>query len=125
MRTDFDDLQDDIDEEKTTVDPPATLSEEAQAVWRSIASEYDIDDAGGIAVLNAACESFDRMRQAAAIANAEGMVVADRFGQSKPHPATIIERDARAAYLSGIKQLRLDDESDEKGGKPVGRPMGS
>ena len=125
MRTDFDDLQDDIDEEKTTVDPPATLSEEAQAVWRSIASEYDIDDAGGIAVLNAACESFDRMRQAAAIVNAEGMVVADRFGQSKPHPATIIERDARAAYLSGIKQLRLDDESDEKGGKPVGRPMGS
>src|SRR5215216_6070835 len=75
--------------------PPPTLSTEARAMWRAVQTEYQIIDRGGIVILGAACESFDRMREAQRLVDTEGMTTLDRFKQKKPHPAVIIERDAR------------------------------
>ena len=103
--------------------PPKDLSVAAKRWWREIEAEYGIEDAGGLLVLQSACEAFDRMRQAQAILAAEGLVTRDRFGQAKVHPAAIVERDSRAQLLAAIKQLNLDLEPlKDRPGRPMGTP---
>ncbi len=72
--------------------------------------------------LEAALESFDRMRESQRLLAAEGLVVRDRWGQAKPHPAAAIERDSRAAWLRGLAALGLDLEPlrDGPGRPPLG-----
>jgi P27 family predicted phage terminase small subunit len=103
------------------VKPPKSLSTDASTMWKQLQTEYQIIDKGGLIILTAACESFDRMCEARALVENEGMTIEDRFGQKKPHPAVIIERDARAAMLAAVKQLNLDLEPL----KAVGRPSNS
>mgnify|MGYP006954411628 CR=1 FL=1 len=42
-----------------------------------------------------AMESFDRMHDFKAITKVEGLQLQDRFGQTKAHPLTTVERDSR------------------------------
>jgi len=60
------------------------------------------------------------MRDAQALIKAEGMVISDRFGQKKQHPATIIERDAKQTLLRHWKALGLDLEPILQPGRPSG-----
>jgi P27 family predicted phage terminase small subunit len=99
---------------------PISLTAEGKTMWVQLQEEYDITDLGGLVILTAACESFDRMRAAQRIVDVDGMTTSDRFGQAKVHPAVIVERDARAAMLAALKQLHLDLEPI----KPRGRPPG-
>lgn len=101
---------------------PAHLSKEAKRIWREIIEEYDIEDAAGLRILRVALESFDRAQAARAAIDKEGMTVADKFGQIKPHPLLPIERDSRAAFLCGLKGLNLDLEPlRESRGRPGGK----
>lgn len=102
--------------------PPKTLSKDAKRLWRTLTAEYGIEDAGGLAILTAGLEAYDRAREAKALLDAEGPVVVDRWQQRKPHPAAAIERDSRAQWLGAIKQLCLDVEPLHPGpGRPPGR----
>jgi phage terminase small subunit len=56
----------------------------------------------------AACEAWYRVTQARKQIDAEGLTVADRFGQAKSHPPLTTERDARGQFLMGMKQLSFD-----------------
>ena len=71
-------------------------------------TDYSIDDEHGRLLLQTAAEAFDRMREAQRTIAREGATFADRFGQVKAHPATVIERDSRAGMLMALKQLNLD-----------------
>lgn len=102
----------------TTPTAPKHLSAEARGWWDRIAAEYELDDAA-LLILESAFESFDRMREAQGILRKEGITLTDRFGQRKQHPATLVERDARASMLRCLKQLGLDLEPLNPG---VGRP---
>ncbi len=64
-----------------------------------------------IAVLVKALEAFDRAEQARALVTAEGLIVLSRLNEPKAHPAVPIERDSRAQFFAGMKQLGLDVES--------------
>jgi P27 family predicted phage terminase small subunit len=102
--------------------PPKSLSAEARRRWTSIRNEYDIVDPGGLLILDSGLEAFDRMRQAQRRLKREGLTTKDRFGQVKAHPATVIERDSRAAMLAALKQLNLDLEPlEQRPGRPGGR----
>lgn len=80
-----------------------------------------MDDASLI-ILESALEAFDRMRQAQALLAEEGLVVKDRFGQDKAHPAAAIERDAKGTMLRHIKALGLDLEPlNDRPGRQPGR----
>jgi P27 family predicted phage terminase small subunit len=100
---------------------PAGLSVEARAWWRQLQAEFAIEDPGGLLLLQTALEAFDRLRGARALIDRDGVVITDRFGQSKPHPAATIERDARTAMLTALRALNLDVEPLQ--GR-VGRPNG-
>ena len=66
--------------------------------------------------------TFDRMREAQQQVAADGVSFRDRFGQVKAHPLLTVERDARAAFLAGLRSLNLDLEPLHDG---PGRPPGS
>jgi P27 family predicted phage terminase small subunit len=101
--------------------PPAKLSREAKAWWRKVVAGWDLDDAC-LLILESALEAFDRMRQAQDLLAKEGIVVKDRFKQLKQHPATMVERDAKATLLRNIKALGLDLEPLYAApGRPAGR----
>jgi P27 family predicted phage terminase small subunit len=102
--------------------PPSSLSPEAKRLWRRLIEEYAIEDQGGLAVLQVACEALDRLRDAQQAIDTDGTVVMDRFGQQKAHPLLVVERDARSAFLKAIQHLGLDieplkDRSERPGGR--------
>jgi hypothetical protein len=100
---------------------PGHLSAEARKIWAEILAEYLITDAAGLRILRVALESFDRAQAARGAIDRDGMTVADKFGQIKPHPLLPIERDSRAAFLAGLKALNFDIEPLRDIGRPPGR----
>ena len=105
----------------STPKTPSHLSRRAKRWWARLNETWSFDD-GGLLILQAALESFDRMTQSQAILREEGPIVTDRFGQKKMHPSILVERDSRAAMLSALKQLHLDLEPLHDA---PGRPSGS
>lgn len=106
----------------SSVRAPSHLSDDAKRIWRDLQKEYAIVDAAGLLILQTACEAHDRMKAAAADIANDGQMVADRFGQMKPHSLLPVERDARAAMLAALKQLNLDLEPLRDGpGRPAGK----
>lgn len=101
--------------------PPKMLSAEARRWWRQIVAGYEIDDDAGQLILLTAMESFDRLRDCQKILAAEGLVCTDRFGQTRAHPLTAVERDSRTALLRSLKSLNLDVEPSGPMGRPPGR----
>jgi P27 family predicted phage terminase small subunit len=88
---------------------PKHLSAEARGWWDRIMDEFEFS-ADGLLLLESGLEAFDRMRQAQAVLDKEGITVTDRFGQAKVHPAALIERDAKGVLLRYLKALGLDLE---------------
>ena len=107
---------------KNQISTPKHLSKEAKQIWRRLVDEYGINDAGGTEILRTGLEAFDRAQAARASIDKTGLLIKDRFGAIKPHPLIACERDARAAYLSALKQLQLDVEPlRDRPGRPNGR----
>lgn len=98
--------------------PPAPrhLRPETRGWWRELVSLYDFGP-HHLRLLQAACESWDRAEQARELLDDEGVVLVDRFGQSKAHPATIIERDARSLFCKCLLSLGLDVPPPDGGRK--------
>lgn len=100
------------------ITPPSHLSAPARRWFKSMQTEYGITDSGGLSLLIAAAEAWQRAAEARALVSKAGCVVQDRFGQSVPHPAVKIERESRGQLLTALKALQLDIEPV----KPPGRP---
>lgn len=87
--------------------PPGHLSPESRRWWKTIVELFELE-AHHLRVLTAAAEAFDRKEEARRLIAAEGLVVRDRFGTLKPHPAAAIERDSRLAFGRLVRELDLD-----------------
>jgi len=90
----------------TIAEPPATLGEAGAKLWRSVMHQYDIRDAGGLAILEQACASRDRSTEFAAIIAREGAMVG-----GKTHPLIRHEREERALECRLLQRLGLDVEA--------------
>src|SRR5687768_16864972 len=86
--------------------PPKHLSGESRRLWPAVATRYELEP-HHLAILAAACEAQDRMRQASAAIAKDGAYVEGRFGP-KAHPAISVERDSRLAMLRSLRELALD-----------------
>lgn len=101
--------------------PPKHLSPEAAQWWDKINSGWALDDSA-LLLLESGLESFDRMRGAQKILKKEGITTVDRYGQTKQHPATITENNAKMMMLRTLKALNLDLEPLNSGpGRPAGK----
>lgn len=92
---------------------PKHLKVDARRMWQRLQADYVLDDAAGLALLQAACESFQRAEDARATIDKAGAVLSDRFGQLKAHPACAIERDARGQMIAALRALRLSPGEDQ------------
>jgi P27 family predicted phage terminase small subunit len=86
--------------------PPDHLSAEAQAWWRQVVADYDLDH-HHLKLLEAAADAWDRMTMARAEVLADGITIPSARG-TVVNPAVAVERDARAAFARLIRELDLD-----------------
>jgi phage terminase small subunit len=86
---------------------PDDLSPAAKKLYVSIAEEIELDAAGAV-MLGTICQQFDRVKQARRLLRREGLVLKDRFGMPKLHPAQAVERDAITALTRAWRALGLD-----------------
>lgn len=97
--------------------PPRKLGQHGMALWRTVTSEYDISDAGGIEILLQVCRATDRVESLCEQIDSDGEVVMVK-GVPKPHPLLRDEIQIRAFICRGLQKLGLNVEAV----KPVGRP---
>jgi P27 family predicted phage terminase small subunit len=90
-----------------TAKPPNHLTADGKKLWQTIADDVELDQPA-LLILGTLCEQFDRMNQARLILKREGILVKDRFGQQKQHPACGIERDSAAAVMRAWRLLGFD-----------------
>jgi phage terminase small subunit len=70
-------------------------------------------------LLEAICDSWDRMVEARAVLAREGLTIATAGG-TKRHPCCDVERDSRIAFFRGLRELDLDAEAPSE--RPAWRP---
>ena len=86
--------------------PPKYLSPASKKVWQSILSGYVMDEPA-LEILAATLAATDRMQQARAQIDKDGVLLADRFGVMKAHPLIPVERDASGCALRGWRLLNF------------------
>lgn len=88
--------------------PPSHLETGGADLWRTIVLDYDLE-ASDLRVLEQACAHFDRAASARRQLekSPDGLLVKDRFGQWKEHPAVAIEQNATRLFLAALRQLGL------------------
>jgi phage terminase small subunit len=92
--------------------PPADLGTAGRDLWSKLTTDYRVDDQAGQAVLAVACRAADRAESCRAAVAKDGLVVRDRFRQTRPHPLLAVERSARAQMLTALRQLSLPIPED-------------
>jgi hypothetical protein len=97
--------------------PPSTLGKAGAKLWRSIMSEYSIEDSGGREMLSQACASMDRIAECVDSIAHDGLVVRTKQGP-KENPLLKHELALRSFVVRTLARLGLDVEVV----KPVGRP---
>src|SRR5438094_8153705 len=58
-------------------------------------------------ILACAAESWDRKVEARELLAIDGLMIVNRHGEKKAHPAVAIERDARIAFIRAVRELNL------------------
>jgi hypothetical protein len=101
----------------TSMAAPAGLNKTGATLWRSIMSEYDIHDSGGLEILRQACEAADRVQKFSSVIERDGPMIRTKHGP-KDHPLLKHELMARSFVVRSLHRLGLDVEPI----KSVGRP---
>lgn len=86
--------------------PPKYLTAASKKVWESIVADYAMDEPA-LEILAATLAATDRMQQARARINKDGVLQADRFGVLRAHPLIAVERDASGCALRGWRLLNF------------------
>jgi hypothetical protein len=86
-------------------------------LWRSIQSEFRIEDAGGVALLMQACLTADRAQALADYIDVDGEIIKGKSGL-RAHPAIREELACRALFCRILARLGVTNEPI----KAVGRP---
>jgi phage terminase small subunit len=90
------------------------LSEAATAWLAEIESGWTFEPYER-AVLLLAAQAWDRLREARAQIDREGITVNDRFGKPRAHPLLAVERDSRLALLRSLRALKFTEASAPAG----------
>jgi len=101
--------------EQPAVKPPRKLGRPGANLWRTILSEYQIDDSAGLEMLALACEQLDRAQECKEQIDRDGLLIRTRHGP-KDHPLLRTELSARSFVTRTLMRLGLTEI------KPVGRP---
>jgi len=96
---------------------PATLGKAGATQWRTIMTEYRIEDSGGRAVLLQICAAVDDLAECDRVIARDGPMIATKNGP-KEHPLCKQRLALRAFICRSVQRLGLNLETT----KPIGRP---
>ena len=100
---------------------PAGLGKHGRQLWKTIQSEYAIEDAGGIAHLSSACRAEDDIQRMRQTVSTDGDVILDRFNQKAPHPLLAAIRGLEQVRRQCLRELNLNIEPlKDRPGRPPG-----
>jgi P27 family predicted phage terminase small subunit len=97
--------------------PPNHLSDAAKAWWVEITSEFILLP-HHFKILELAADAWDRTVQARELLRRDGLISSTAAGDPKGHPAAVIERDSRAAFMAALRELDLDSEPKPSDRRP-------
>jgi hypothetical protein len=89
--------------------PPPNLRASGATCWARIMTEYDVQDAGGLELLNQLCAGLDDIASYDAIIDAEGVMIRTKTG-TKAHPLLKERLSVRAFVARTIVRLGLNVE---------------
>jgi P27 family predicted phage terminase small subunit len=99
----------------------AGLTAAMAGFYRRVNRDYALSDHHRLVLLTA-CQAHDRMTQARALIDREGLTTPTARGGSRVHPAVTVERDSRVAFVRCLRELGLSDDPAEAPRPP--RPRG-
>jgi phage terminase small subunit len=102
--------------EKITV--PNHLQTEGGDFWKSVLSDYELEEAHHLKILESACVCVDRIAQARRKIRKDGGFYKDRWGIPKEHPAQKTERENKILFARLIRELQLDIEPPNENRPP-------
>ena len=98
--------------------PHRKLGSDGKQLWRTVTSEYEIEDATGRELLLLACEQLDRAQKLRDRIDSDGEMVRGRNGSVREHPLLKPELLARAFVVRTLNRLGLDAEPVKAPGRP-------
>jgi P27 family predicted phage terminase small subunit len=107
---------------KNRIKTPSNLGRDGRQLWREALEQFGVNDAPGLRLLEVACRALDRLHEAQAAIRADGVVILDRYGCKKAHPALRIEKEARDGFLGALRQLNFDIAPPKQPGRPPSEP---
>ena len=90
-------------------------------MWRDALSGWDIQREQ-LVLLQSLCECQDRIAELSETLRREGQVTTDRFGQMRPHPASVCLKSENGNFSRLFRLLAL--EPPHGAGNGAGRPTG-
>lgn len=103
---------------KPKTKPPAHLKPLTRQWFEGVIADFELES-HHVRLLQAACESWDRMQAARETLETEGSFYRNQNDEPRAHPALAVERDSRIAFARMIRELGLDGSPD-----PDPRPPG-
>jgi len=97
--------------------PPKHLSREAKIWWRAVLEGYTLEPHHE-KLLQAVCESWDRIQEARDQISEAGPFYVDRFGQPREHPAHRVEQANKTLLARLLRELALDIEPPKESRPP-------
>jgi hypothetical protein len=94
--------------------PPANLGPAGATLWRSIMSEFDISDAGGLALLEQIASAYDRAERLRIEIDRDGEIVHTRTGM-REHPGLRAELASRSFVVRSLQRLGINLEAVRPG----------
>lgn len=91
------------------VPAPVHLSAASKKWWAEVNAEFALEP-HHLRLLQAACESWERMQAARAAIAKHGLTFTDSQGNPKARPEVAIERDAKIGFARLIRELDLDGD---------------
>lgn len=100
---------------------PDDLLLEAEKLWDSVLSDFDLGQAE-IEILRVACLSLSEFLEARQGLSEQGLTFRTASGQIKQNPLILIEKVAGSRFLSAMNSLSLEYRENPKAN--IGRPGG-
>ena len=94
---------------EAAVEPSVVLKGRAARLWDEVRAGWSLPPPAEQLLL-CACEALSRADEMAAIVSREGAVCRDRWGQVRPHPAALLERDHRGQAARHLQALGISLE---------------
>lgn len=91
----------------TLPDAPGHLKADGLQLWNGVVEVYDLD-AGGLALLEVACKSWDRYHAARRILDSEGEMRESRFGEMVFRPEHHAELKFAKLTRDTILKMKLE-----------------